>query len=469
MSDLPRALTLRDLVLFNIVAVLSLRWLATSAAAGPSSLVLWLLAALFFFLPQGLAVAELSSRFPVEGGIYWWTKRAFGEGHGFLCGWCYWINNILYYPSLLMAGAVIATYAFGRGESGLGDRWDYVLGTTLGALWLAVGLNLAGVRRGRWLQNAGAVGSYLPGVAIVLLGAWAALARPPANRLTLEALVPDLGKIPELNLWASIAFAFAGLELSATLGGEIREPRRLLPRAVLVSAPLIALVYLAGTGAILWLVPQREVNLVSGLLQGIAAGARNLGGLAWVVPLCAAATALGNLGGAGAWLAGSARVAFVVGLDRYLPPAFGRVHPRWGTPYVAIVVQAAISTLFLLVAVAGRGTTVEKAYLILLDTMLLVYFIPYLYLFLCYLGLERAGEPGATRRAWTLAVGGSGLAMTLLAMAVALIPPPGTVQPWLFELKVAGGAAAFVGAGGALYRRAKRRAGAGAAEARWPA
>ncbi len=468
MADLPRALTLRDLVLFNVVAVLSLRWLATSAAAGPSSLVLWLLAALLFFVPQGLAVAELSSRLPAEGGIYWWTKRAFGEGHGFLCGWCYWINNILYYPNLLMAGAVIATYAFGRGESGLGDRWDYVLWTTLGALWLAVGLNVVGVRRGRWLQNVGAVGSYLPGVAIVLLGAWAALTRPAANRFTPEALVPDLGKIPELNLWASIAFAFAGLELSASLGGEIREPRRLLPRAVLVSAPLIALVYLAGTGAILWLVPQPEVNLVSGLLQGIAAGARDLGpGLVWVVPLCAAANALGNLGGAGAWLAGSARVAFVVGLDRYLPPAFGRVHPRWGTPYVAIVVQAAISTLFLLAAVVGRGTTVEKAYLILLDTMLLVYFIPYVYLFLCYLGLERVGGPGGTGRgARTLAVGVSGLAMTLLAMAVAVIPPPGTVEPWLFELKVVGGATGFVAAGGLLYRRAKRRAASPAPGAR---
>ena len=73
---LQRALSLRDLVLFNIVAVIGLRWLATSAKAGPSALVLWLLAALFFFVPQGLAVVELSSRFPNEGGIYVWTRGA---------------------------------------------------------------------------------------------------------------------------------------------------------------------------------------------------------------------------------------------------------------------------------------------------------------------------------------------------------------------------------------------------------
>src|SRR3982751_3856875 len=101
--ELPRVLTLRDLVLFNIVAILSLRWTATAAAAGPSSLGLWVLAGLLFFIPQGLAVSYLSVRFPHEGGIYFWSKRAFGEAHGFMCGWCYWINNILYYPNLLMS------------------------------------------------------------------------------------------------------------------------------------------------------------------------------------------------------------------------------------------------------------------------------------------------------------------------------------------------------------------------------
>src|SRR6185437_15920083 len=168
--ELPRVLTLRDLVLFNIVAVLSLRWTATAAAAGPSSLTMWVLAALFFFIPQGLAVSHLSALYPQEGGIYFWTKRAFGEGHGFLCGWCYWVNNILYYPNLLMSTAVIAVYVIGRGETGLADAWTYVLPATLVALWLAVLLNIIGVGTGRWLQNLGAFGTYIPGVLLVGLG-----------------------------------------------------------------------------------------------------------------------------------------------------------------------------------------------------------------------------------------------------------------------------------------------------------
>jgi amino acid transporter len=157
--ELPRILTLRDLVLFNIVAVLSLRWTATAAAAGPSSLSLWVLAGLLFFIPQGLAVSHLSTRFPQEGGVYSWTKQAFGEGHGFMCGWCYWVNNILYYPNLLMSTAVIGTYMIGRGDTSLMENWTYILIPTLTALWVAVWFKVIGLNTGRWLQNFGALGT----------------------------------------------------------------------------------------------------------------------------------------------------------------------------------------------------------------------------------------------------------------------------------------------------------------------
>jgi amino acid transporter len=209
--ELPRVLTLRDLVLFNIVAVLSLRWTATAAAAGPSSLTMWVLAALLFFIPQGLAVSHLAARYPQEGGIYFWTKRAFGEGHGFLCGWCYWVNNILYYPNLLMSTAVIATYAIGRSETGMMDDWTYIFAATLTSLWLAVLMNIVGLKTGRWLQNLGALGTYLPGLVLIGFGVHAALFRPPATPITWDSITPHFGEMSQLNLWASIAFAYACL------------------------------------------------------------------------------------------------------------------------------------------------------------------------------------------------------------------------------------------------------------------
>jgi amino acid transporter len=457
---LPRTMGLRDLVLFNIVAILSLRWFATAAAAGPSSVSFWILAGLLFFVPQGLAVSHLASRYPNEGGIYYWTKRSFGEGHGFLCGWCYWVNNILYYPNLLMSTAVVGTYAFGRGGTGMESNWSYVLPATLGALWLAVGLNIVGLRTGRWLQNLGAIGSYLPGVLLVALGTYAAFTRPPATPMSLRTLVPDLGDWSSLNLWASIAFAYAGLELCAVLGDEIRDPRRTLPRSILISAPLIAFLYIAGTVSILWLIPSGEVNIVSGFLQALAAGANDAGlALAWLAPAAAAMYVIGNIGGVGAWLTGPARVAFVIGLDRYFPPAFGKVHPRWKTPYVAILTQAVLASLFLLLSVLGRGTTVERAYLVILDTMLLVYFIPYVYLFLCYLTDRLRGAESRTplsTRVKAAAIGLAGLSLTVFAMVIATVPPAGTEEPWLFRLKVIGGAGAFVLLGGVLYLRGRR-------------
>src|SRR5215207_7871918 len=460
--ELPRVLTLRDLVLFNIVAILSLRWTATAAAAGPSSLSMWVLAGLLFFIPQGIAVSHLSARFPQEGGIYFWTKRNFGEGHGFLCGWCYWVNNILYYPNLLMSTAVIATYAIGRGDTTLMDNWTYIFVSTLAALWLAVLVNIVGLKTGRWLQNLGALGTYLPGALLVGLGLHAALTRPAATLITLDSITPHFGDMSQLNLWASIAFAYAGLELCAVMGDEVKNPSRTLPRSIYIAAPFVAFLYIAGTASVLWLVPSAEVHVVSGFFQAMAAGARDVGGWFWIIPAAATLYVLGNIGGIGAWLTGPARVAFVIGLDRYFPPAFGRVHPRWKTPYVAILTQAVLATVFLVLSVLGRGTTVERAYLILLDTMLLIYFIPYIYLFISYLVVNlRESAPGP--RPWyeskvaAAITGSAGLMLTIGAMVVATIPPSDTAEPWLFRLKVIGGAALFVAIGGVVYWRGRRR------------
>ncbi len=461
--QLKRTLNLRDLVLFNLVAVIGIGWVATAAKAGLSSLTLWLLAAILFFIPQGLAVLQLSSSYPDEGGIYAWTKREFGETHGFLCGWCYWINNVLYYPTLLLAGAVTSTFVFGQGETGLADKWTYVLPFTLVCLMLAVILNVVGADIGKWLQNVGGITVYIPAIILMALGVYAMLTKSPANTLTWSQLKPDLANLPLLNLWATIAFAFAGLELSSTMGHEIHDARRNLPRSVYISAPLVALVYICGTGTMLWVVPQKEINIVAGPLQAITTGMRDFGNAWWwIAPFVAVLLTVSRIGGLGAWLTGSARVAFVVGLDRYFPPAFGRIHPRWRTPYVAILVQVPITVLFLFLSVLGKGTTVERAFLMLLDMSLLIYFIPYIYLFItftvhCRKTKRESGErlvvPGGATRALVSGLGG--LAITIFAMVVAMIPPPGTTDIWIHEAKLGGGSLLLVVVGLIIYSRAK--------------
>jgi glutamate:GABA antiporter len=165
----------------------------------------------------------------------------------------------------------------------------------------------------------------------------------------------------------------------------------------------------------------------------------------------------------GAWLIGPARVAFVIGLDRYFPKAFGAVHPRWHTPYVAILVQATLATVFLLLSLLGKGTKVEDVYLILLDTQILIYFIPYLYLFIVFL-IHRHRDENSNEA--VLASGGSiggwlaglsGMIVTLFAMIIATVPPPDMGDSLLFRFKVIGGALGFILIGGLIYWRARLR------------
>ena len=447
-------MSLRDLVLFNLVAVLSLRWLNTSAKSGPSSLVLWVLAAVLFFVPQGLAVAELSARYPKEGGIYFWTRRRFGEGHGFFCGWCYWVVNILYYPNLLTAAAVIALYVVGKGDSGLATSWWYVIPACTLMLWFAAALNIVGLGTGKWLQNVGGIGAYVTGMILLVVGIYAIFTRPSVNPITLHLLVPNFGSLTEVNLWASIAFAFSGLELAASLGDEIHDPSRALPRAIYLSAPLIAGLYILGTLCVLWLVPTQSVSVLSGFLQAIVSAA---GHLLWLAPVAAAAFTIGNIGGAGAWLAGPARVAFVIGLDKYFPPAFGRIHPKWGTPYVAILVQAIAGTAVLPLAMLGNGSTVKQIYVVVLDMNVLIYFIPFVYLFFCLLFEPDTGGPTVIPggRAGRVIASVAGLFVTVFAMVVAAIPPSDQ-NPYWFEARVLGGVGVFYLVGWLFYRQGAR-------------
>jgi amino acid transporter len=459
--NLERRLNLRDLVLFNLVAVLGISWVATAAKAGPSSITLWVLGAILFFVPQGFAVIQLAASFPEEGGIYAWTKREFREGHGFLCGWCYWINNVLFYPTLLLSAAVAATFVIGKGESGLANNWAFVLPFTLIGLVVAMGLNIVGVGTGRWLQNVGGVSIFLPGIFLVVIGLYRVTSGTPASSLAWSQLKPDLTNLPMLNLWATIAFAFAGLELSSTMGSEIKDPSRNLPRSIYVAAPIVAFIYILGTCSMIWLVPAEQINVVAGPLQAISNGMAGAGEHGWlVVSAVALLLAIYRIGGVGAWLTGSARVAFVVGLDRYFPAAFGRVHPRWRTPYIAILVQGVIASFFLVLSVLGKGTTVETAFLILIDMSLLIYFVPYLYLFACFVvhcwRPDRATAliiPGG--RVGALVAGGCGFGITLFAMGLAMIPPPGTADTLIHEAKLGGGSLLLLGLGLVIYWRAR--------------
>ncbi|MBM3745978.1 MAG: amino acid permease [Acidobacteria bacterium] len=434
---LRRELGLRDLVLFNIAAVVGIRWLAAAAHAGPGSITLWALAAALFFVPSALAVSRLAARYPEEGGLYVWTRRGFGDWHGFLCGWCYWLSNLFYFPNLLLAGISIAAYAAGGEYARLADNRMFVVATSLLVLWVALVTNLVGVRVGKWTENLGGLATYLAGALLVILGALVGLRHGPANPID-PTPHWDWAKV---NFWSQIAFAFGGLELGAIMGGEIRDPARTVPRAAWISGTAIAGFYILGTLAILAVLPAGSVNIMHGLAQaGAAAGGRL--GIPALAPWLAALIALGITGQLGAWMAGAARVPFAIGLDRYLPASFARLHPRWGTPHVALLTQGVACTVFLLVMQVGEN--LRTGYQLLVDLTVITYFIPFLYLF------ASAFKHGLRASA------ACGMAVTAAAIAFSLVPTAGAGSAWLFETKLLGGSALVVLAGRMWFRRGAR-------------
>ncbi|MGE5567687.1 MAG: APC family permease [Rhodospirillales bacterium] len=434
---LPRVLVLRDLVLFNIAAVVGIRWLAAAAHAGPGSLTLWVLAAVFFFVPSAVAVSSLTSRLPEQGGIYVWTRRSFGDWHGFLCGWCYWLSNLFYFPNLLLAGIGMAMYAFGEPYIALAGDRGFVTAVSLAVLWVALLTNLFGLRIGRWTENAGGLATYAAGLTLIVLGVAVWASHGPATQLT---LAPQWNW-DRINFWSQIAFAFGGLELGAIMGGEIRDPARTVRRAAWISGLAIAGFYILGTLAILAVLPPDRVNILTGLTQAGAAAAERLS-IPSIAPLLAVLITAGITGQLGAWLSGSARVPFAIGLDRYLPPAFGRVHPRWRTPHVAILTQGAACTVFLLGMLTGESLRI--GYQLLVDMTVITYFIPFLYLFAA--AIRHGMRAGAV----------SGLVVIVAAIAFSLVPPAGVESVWLFEAKLVGGCLLLIGAARIAFLRGKR-------------
>jgi amino acid transporter len=460
-SQLRRAMGFWDVLLFNIAAVLGPRWIAAAAHNGTSSISLWVLAAVFFFLPTALIIIELSTRYPAEGGLYVWSKEAFGDFHGFVAGWAYWIYTFFYFPGLMTASVAMSVYIGGSKYVWLAASPRYLLWASLGLLAAAVLFNIVGLDIGKWLQNAGGVSTYLPLVMLVGIGTYLAMHRGSATHFSWHAILPDWPPdIGKLNFWSSIAFAFTGMELVCAMSEEVRDPRKTFPRAIYASTGLIAVIYVLGTMALLFLLQADQVDPRNGVFGGITFGSAALG-IGWFGMLAALLVTVGNAGGIGATVAGVSRVPYVVGIDHYLPAYFGKIHPRWKTPYISILIQAGISAAILVLS--QINATVIGAYQFLVDMAVILYFIPFLYMYAAAIKLayrpDRAdGQavlvPGGKPGMWI--AGSLAFLITLGSMVLAAIPPGGENKV-LFEAKLVGCTAAFIGTGLVLYWRGARK------------
>jgi len=457
--SLRRVLTFRDLFLFYLVTGFSMRWIATAAAAGPSALVIWIVAALGFFVPLVFTVLELSSRYPEEGGVYVWSKRAFGPFAAFITGWTYWGSNLPFFPGLLYFAAGNALFVGGPSWQTLSSNSTYFIAVAMSGLTLAVTLNVVGLNVGKWLNNVGAMASWIPAAVLIVLGAIAWNRFGSATPITPATLVPSTG-LKDVIFWSTIAFAFGGVESASTMGEEIEDARRTIPRAVLAAGAVMTVLYLVGTFSVLVAIPKEQVTGLQGISQAIQAITMRVG-IGWLAPITAAFVTLNALGCVGGWFAATARLPFVAGIDRFLPEAFGRLHPRWRTPYVALLVQAAIAALFIFLGQAG--TSVRGAYDALVSMGIIAYFIPFLFMFAALIVLQRepAGPevirvPGGPAVAIGLA--SVGFIVTAISIVLACVPPDEEPNKPLAVVKVVGASLALVAIGAFVYLLGRRQA-----------
>ena len=456
--ELRRALGFRDLLLFYIATTFSLRWTANAAAAGPSALVIWVIAAIGLFVPLVFATLELSSRYPDEGGIYVWSKRAFGPFAAFLTGWSYWATNLPYFPSLLYFAAGNLLFVGGEGWQAWSSNSAYFMIASMIGLILAVAINIVGLDVGKWLSNAGAVSAWIAAGLLIVLGLVSWFRFGSATAIDAASLVPSTS-LKDVIFWSTIAFAFGGVESASTMGEEIRDARRTVPRAVIAAALVITSLYLAGTLSVLLAIPKEQVSGLQGIMQAIQSITGRVG-VAWMAPIAAALVTLSAVGGVGGWFAATARLPFVAGIDRFLPAAFGSLHPRFHTPHVALLVQAGISAVFVILGQAG--TSVRGAYDVLVSMSVISYFVPFLFMFAALIKVQ--SEPAAPgtilvpggRLAATI-LGALGFVTTSIAIVLACVPAAEEPNKPLAVMKIVGLTVVLLLIGAIVYLAGTRR------------
>ncbi len=443
LPQLKRVLGRRDLILLFVVAVFNLNVLPSIAANGGVTIWLWLISLILFFWPQGIAVIELAHRYPGEGGVYLWAKEVFGDFHGFLSGWCYWTNNMMYVPTVMLYFVGVSVFVLGPSHAGLADNRVFALIASVVLLGLLVVLNVMGLGVGKWINNLGGIGTFVAAFLLMGLGVIVCL-KFGTNIRWSDFQVPANPRFV-LNSFGVICFGLVGLELASVMGDEIENPRKTLPGAVAWGGVLSGFLYIGATLTLLVAVDKNSISVLQGIVQAVSHMASQVG-VAWIVAPFAFLLSLSIAGIGSAWLGGSARIPFVAGLDSYMPSWLGKIHPKYATPYAALIVHASVSLILVIANFLATGG-VQESFQRLLSLAVVLQLIPFLYIFVALLKI--AADKKFLRRHYAkgtlIFAGASGLSTTILGIALAFFPAQQITSLVSYEIWMVGGTLLFIG------------------------
>lgn len=373
-----RVMGLLDVTLFTVSAMLVVETLTASAAIGTKTIAWWILAIVFFLVPYGLITAELATAYPTQGGIYVWVKQALGGRWAARTTYWYWVNVALWMPSvfLLFAGVFCQLFAHGWTEWPAG-KWPQVI-MAIALTWMVVGVGVMRLEIGKWVNNIGAILKVIIILSLGIGGIVFAIRHGSANAINASSFVPSFGVAK--NFLPVIVFLLLGFELISSMAGEVKEPERRIPRAILTSGAAIAFLYLFATIGILLALSLTKLSLVEGLVDTFKAifGHKGLGEVVvYGLGIAALYTYFTNMT---TWTMGANRAAVEAAAEGELPKILGREHPIRRTPVAALIGTGLISTLVLIVTALFINTQ-DSLFFAIFAASSVIFLMPYLLMY----------------------------------------------------------------------------------------
>jgi amino acid transporter len=454
-SELRQELGLTDLVLSQILYVVGLSWVGTAAAKlGTSQIPFWLAAMALFYLPQAIVVIHLSRRFPLEGGLYQWSKLGLSEGMAFLVGWNLWLYAIVLLGAFGLQFANALIYAIGPAAQSLSGNHAFMGAVSGGLLGALTVVSILGLRTGKWVHNIGAVLLMLAFALLVVL--------PVINvaRGTLAAYHPLAVSAPaltilNLNIFGKLAVgALSGFEYVAVLAGETRNAGRNIGRSVMIAAPVIALMFILGTSAVQALTPAGQIDLIGPIPQAFRNGLGGSGVVAVLIPFAVLAVSARSIGNSSLLFTATSRMPMVAGWDRLIPAWFSRLHARFRTPVNSVLFIGGGALVFTILGMTGVGE--QEAFQLLDNVAGILYGLTYLVLFAVPLvGLARTGQRAPL---WIRIAAAFGFATAVLFVVLSVLPIVDVESRLAFAVKVGGTVVLINAVGAALYLARRPRA-----------
>jgi amino acid transporter len=444
---LKRELGLWDLVFTQILFIVGLGWVGAAAKLGSSHVAFWLLAVLLFYIPSAIVVMHLSRKMPFEGGLYEWARLGFNERTGFLVGWNLWLYAMVLMSEVGVQAATNLAYATGV-EWIAESKWSIALASLIILGGLAV-LSTIGLGAGKWLHSAGGITmvAILSAMIVLPAVAWARGAKPLTAPFEWKTPAVTLFN---LNILGKMGFAaLGGFEYVAIFAGESRDPAKIIGRSVLISAPVIALLFILGTGAVLFYVPVNSIDLVSPVPQVLAIAAKPFGAGAQIAGAVIMAVLGMRIAQCSLNFSATARLPMVAGWDHLLPRWFTKLHPTHKTPVNSILFVGAATLACSLVGMTGVAR--QEAYQLFNNASGIFYALPYLAMFALPFVVKDVSIGVRIASA-------SGFLMTLLYVALAIFPIVEVGSRALFTAKICGVIVAGNFVGIAIFELARQKA-----------